>query len=129
MNCCRNTCAYLAVIIGLVAGIILGVLYAFGFVATGVIFWAYLLFGVLGILLAPLYASASNSGCGACFCRLRNLFYTASIGAVILAAVGLIVSALTSAIATAIVLGLATVFVVMELVSVVCVTDCSCDIG
>ena len=54
MNCCRLNCTLLAVLVGVLAGVLVGVLYAFGLVATGVIFWAYLGIGVLGLLFVCL---------------------------------------------------------------------------
>ena len=127
MNCCRCECAYLSVIIGIIAGVIIGALYALGFVATGIIFWALLAIGVAGIFLTPIYA-ASNvyQGGERCFCNYRKVLLTASVGTVVTAAAGLIVAGLTSTIATAMLLGLATFFAVMLLVVVICLSRCMC---
>ena len=123
MNCCRNQCGYGAAIIAILAGVALGVLYALGFVSTGIIFWAYLGIGVLGMLLAPLYAAV---GCR-CFCGFRRLYLAAAIGTVITAVAGLIVAAVGGVVAIAVVLGIATFAVVLLLGTVVCVTECLCE--
>ena len=127
MNC-RCECAYLSVIIGIIAGVILGALYALGFVATGIIFWVFLAIGLAGVFLAPLYAA--NDSCingDRCFCTYRRILFAAAIGAILTAAAGLIVAALTSTIATAIVLGLATFFSVTLVGSLVCLARCLCN--
>jgi len=123
MACCRMNCAYLSAIIGILAGVVLGILYAFGFVPTGIIFWVYLATGILGVLLAPLYAFLDHDGC---FCNYRGLILTATVGNIITAAVGLLVAPVAPVAVTAIVLGLATVFLVAFLVSVLCITNCLC---
>lgn len=128
MNCCRCECAYLSVIIGIIAGVLLGVLYALGFVATGIIFWVYLAIGLAGVFLAPIYAANGSCQIGEkCFCEYRRILLATSGGAILTAAVGLIVSALGSIIATAIVLGIATFFAVALLVSVICLAKCLCN--
>lgn len=123
MACCRMNCAYLAAIAGILAGVVLGVLYAFGFVPTGIVFWVYLATGILGVLLAPLYAFQDHDNC---FCGYRGLILTATVGSIVTAAVGLLVAPIAPVAVTAIVLGLATVFFVALLVSVLCLTNCQC---
>lgn len=127
MNCCKNNCIYTSVIIGVIVGIILGVLYGFGLVSTGIVFWAYLVFGVLGVLLAPIYASGSSCRENErCFCGLKGLVLTSVLGTVIAAALGLILVPIVPTVVTAIVLGLATLFAVMLIISAVCLTNCNC---
>ena len=128
MNCCRCDCGYLAVIIGIIAGVVLGVLYSLGFVATGIIFWVLLAVGLAGVFLAPIYAGSDTCINGdRCFCSYRRLLLVAAVGAIVTAAAGLIIAALASTIATAIVLGLATFFSVMLVASVVCLARCLCN--
>ena len=126
--CCRNECAYISIILGIVSGVALGVLYALGFVATGIIFWVYLAVGLAGILLLPFYVSLNvgyeNKNCG---CNYKNLIIIGSVGAIITAAVGLIIELIAPTIAVAIVLGLATFFVAFLLVTAICVTNCLCN--
>ena len=126
MNCYRNNCACTAIIAGIIAGVILGVLYAFGVVSTGIVFWAYLLIGVLGLLLAPIYSDISSRGNRGCFCGYRYLYFLATVGVVITAAVGLAVATVAPLAVVAIVLGLATLSVVAELITVICITNCLC---
>lgn len=123
MACYRMNCAYLAAFIGILAGVVLGVLYAFGFVPIGIVFWVYLATGILGVLLAPLYAFLDHDGC---FCSYRGLILAATVGSIVTAAVGLLVAPIAPVAVTAIVLGLATVFFVALLVSVLCLTNCQC---
>ena len=128
MRCSRCECAYLSIIIGIVAGVLLGVLFALGFVATGIIFWALLAIGILGVFLAPLYAA--NTACpGAeqCFCNYRKILLATSAGAIVTSAAGLIVAPLGVAVATAIILGLATFFAATQLVSTICLASCLCN--
>ncbi|MBQ2932554.1 MAG: hypothetical protein IJE62_06940 [Clostridia bacterium] len=128
MRCSRCECAYLSIIIGIVAGVLLGVLFALGFVATGIIFWALLAIGVAGVFLAPLYAA--NTACPGteqCFCNYLKIFLTASAGTIVASSAGLIVAPLGSIVATAIILGLATFFAVTQLVSTICVAKCLCN--
>lgn len=128
MNCCRNNCVYLAIIVGILAGVALGVLSALGFVSTGVIYWVYAVIGVLGILLSPLYAQIRerNNGEG-CFCYYRRLILTAAIGTIISSVVGLILSGIAGTITLAIVAGVSTLFLGILLVSVLCLSACICS--
>lgn len=127
MSCCRNECAYLAVIIGIIAGVILGVLYSFGFIGVGVIFWAYLAIGIAGVFLSPIYAFLDNACRGSkCFCGNKIILLVAVVGTIITAATGLIVAGIASTVVLSIIIGLATFFVVMLLVAIICVTRCIC---
>lgn len=127
MGCFKTSCGCVSLVAGVIAGVILGVLYALGFVTTGIIFWAYLAIGVLGILLSPIYASgASYKGDDRCFCVYRIMILTAAVGTIVSSAVGLVVAGLTSLVATAIVLGVATLFPVTLLSLVICLTNCMC---
>ena len=123
MTCCRMNCAYLSAIAGILAGVVLGILYAFGFISIGIVFWVYLATGILGVLLAPLYAFQDHDNC---FCSYRGLILAAAVGSIVTAAVGLLVVPIAPVAVTAIVLGLATVFFVALLVSVLCITNCLC---
>ena len=127
MSCSRCECAYLSIIIGIIFGVLLGVLYSLGYIATGVIFWAYLLFGVLETFISPLYAFIGERDCfGKCFCNYNTLFLVALAGTIITAAAGLIVVPFASVVATAIALALSTFFTVMLIVLVFCLTKCIC---
>ena len=126
MDCCRSNCTFISVIIGIIAGVILGVLYALGFVSTGIVFWVYLVIGVLGVLLSPLYASNASCKGAKCFCKNRVLILVSALGAIIASAAGLIVVPLASTVVVGIVLGVATLFTVMLISSVVCVVNCLC---
>ena len=125
MHCCRLTCTWLAALIGVLAGVLVGVLYALGFVATGLIFWAYLGIGVLGLLLTPIYATgvSCDGKCG-CFARFRTAILVGAIGTIVTAALGLIVAPVAAVLAVAIVLGVATLFAVLLLATLVCLTEC-----
>lgn len=128
MSCCRGECAYLAVLTGIVAGVLLGVFYALGFVATGIIFWLYLLVGLAGVFLSPLYAAKAGRPTGEnCFCGYRVPFLVAAAGTIIASAAGLILAALTSAVAIAIALSVATFFAVVLVVLTICLTNCICE--
>ncbi len=128
MNCFRYNCVCLSLITGILAGVILGVLYALGFVATEIVFWAYLAVGVAGVLLSPVYAARSAcEGIGRCFCNYKNLILAGAIGTIVAAVVGLIVAPIASTTVVAIVLGLTTFFAVVLLVSVICLVTCLCD--
>ncbi|MBO5928770.1 MAG: hypothetical protein J6Q42_01995 [Clostridia bacterium] len=116
----KNNCSCTAVIVGILAGVILGVLYGLGFVPVGVVFWAYLLLGAAAVLLAPIYASVSP-----CFCSLRSLFFTAALGTVVAAAVALLTVGIVGLILSAILTGIATFFAVFLLITVVCISACS----
>ena len=123
MNCCRNSCVYPAVIIAILAGVALGVLYSLGFVATGILFWAYLGVGVLGLFALPVYALANCR----CYCQYRNALLTGAIGTLVTAAIGLIVAAVADTIVVAITVGVATFFVVLLLGILVCLANCICE--
>lgn len=123
---CRCNCAYASIIIGILSGVILGVLYALGFVGTGIIFWIYLAMGVLGALLSPVYSGSASCREGRCFCRFRTLILASVIGTLISSAVGLIVAPVAATVAVAVLLGVATLFAVMLIVSALCLTDCNC---
>ena len=123
MDCCGYRCGWLSVIVAILAGVLLGVLYALGTVATGVLFWAYLLFGVLGLLLTPLYAGVQCR----CFLRNRALLLAAGIGTVVTAAAGLLLAPVAGVVVLGIVVGLATAFVTLLLGAVVCLASCLCD--
>ena len=125
MNCCRNSCVYPAVIAAIVAGVILGVLYALGFVTTGVLFWAYLGIGVLGLFALPVYGATNNR----CYCQHRVALLAGAIGTVLAAAVGLIVAFVAGAIAIAVAVGVATFFAVLLLGLLVCLANCVCERG
>ena len=128
MSCCRCDCAYWAIIISIIAGVILGVLYSFGFIATGIVFWVYLAIGVIGIFASPIYASFSTGGCiERCFCNNRRFLLIAAVGAIIAAVVGLIVAAIAPTIVVAIVIGIATFFAVLLLGVVTCISKCICN--
>ena len=127
MSGCRCECAYLSVLIGIIAGVALGVLFSLGFVATGIIFWLLLIVGFAGVFLAPIYAAnegrRANEGC---FCNIRRPFIIAAVGAIITAVLGLILSSFAPVIAIAIVLGFAVFFAVMLVVLVICNLNCIC---
>ena len=123
--CSKYNCPYIAAIVALVAGVVLGVLYALGFVVTGIIFWAYLGIGVAALLLGPVYAtSVTCEGSCQCFGANRNVFLASAIGTVVTALAGLIVAPIASVTVVGIVLGLATFFVVWLLGTIVCLMNC-----
>ena len=125
---CRNGCQFVAVIVGIIAGVVLGILNFAGFVATGIIFWAYLLIGVLGVFALPLYAIQNSSVCIArCVCSLKTIYTIAALGTVLSAAVALIVAAIGTPVVVAILTGVATFFVVFLLILVICLTRCVCN--
>ncbi len=126
MDCGRSNCTFISVIIGIIAGVLLGVLYSLGFVSTGIIFWVYLIIGVLGVLLSPIYAANASCKSAKCFCKNRVLVLVSALGAIIASAAGLIVAPFASTVVVGIVLGLATLFTVMLISSVVCVVNCQC---
>ena len=125
---CRNGCQFVAVIVGIIAGVILGILNFADLLATGLIFWVYLLIGVLGVFVLPLYALQNSNVCSArCVCGLKTIYTIAALGTVLSAAVALIVAGIGPAIAVAILTGIATFFVVFLLILVVCLTRCVCN--
>ncbi len=126
--CCRDDCVYLATITGIVSGVVLGVLYSLGFIATGIIFWVLLLIGVAGLFLAPVYALIANGEDEKrCVCANRRLGIVGSVGAIIASAVGLIIEFIAPVIAVAIVIGVAVLFAVIVLVSLICIAKCACE--
>ncbi len=126
MNSNRCNCYLISAIIGILAGVVLGVLYSLGFVLTGIIFWAFLAFGVLSLLVSPLYEGDASYGCDECFCRLRQGFLVYQIGTLLLSAVGLIIAPFAPVLAVAIILGIATFFAVSLLSLHVCLVNCVC---
>ncbi len=127
MDCCKSNCIFASVIAAIISGVILGVLYSLGFVATGIIFWAFLAIGVGTALLLPLYTIRGNCADGnRCVCSYRRTLTVASIGTIIAAAVGLIVP-ITSTIVTAIVVGIATFFAALTVFSALCFARCLSD--
>lgn len=128
MSCCRCECAYLAIIVSIILGVILGVLSAFGLIATGIIFWAYLAIGVIGILASPIYAGINGTGCvESCYCSNRIFLLVAAIGAIIAAIVGLVVAPIASVTVLAIAVGIASFFAALVLGAVVCISKCMCN--
>lgn len=126
MTSCRPQCTSVAIIVGILSGVILGVLYALGFIFTSIIFWAYLAIGVAEVLLAPIYANNRNL-CTDCFCNQFSLITIAAVGTILLAAIGLIIENIVSVTAVAIIFGLASFFVVSLLALLICVAICRCD--
>ena len=127
MNCCRYNCVYLSVIIAILAGIALGVLYALGFIATGVVFWVYLTTGILALLLLPVY---SNGDCNrtecTCIGNYRGVIIATAIGTIVAAAVALFVVPIASVVVASILLGVATFLVAFLLGVIVCLANCFC---
>ena len=124
MNC-RCNCGYLALLAGIFAGIIVGVLYTLGFVGTGIVFWVYLALGILGLLLTPLYAlTACSTECARCFARYRWPIVLSAIATVVTGALGLILAPLATVTVLAIVLGVATLFAVLFLGILICLLNC-----
>ncbi len=121
MTCCQNNCSYAAVILGILAGVAVGVLYALGFVTVGVLLWVYLTLGVAAVLLSPVYAALSP-----CFCVYRTAFLIGAFGAIVAAAVSFFTVGIAPLALFAVILGIATLFVVFTLVTAVCITACSC---
>ena len=126
MSCCRCEC--LSVVIGIIAGVILGILSFAGFVSTGVIFWVLLAFGLFETLLAPIYGFLNQDACDErCFCSYRRLLTFAAVGAIITSVIGLIIAGLGFPIVLAIVVGLSVFFSVMLLVALICLARCACQ--
>ncbi len=126
MTSCRPQCTSVAIIVGILSGVILGVLYALGFIFTSIIFWAYLAVGVAEVLLGPIYAN-NKTLCTDCFCSQFSLITIAAVGTILLAAIGLIIQNIVTITATAIIFGLASFFVVSLLALLICVAICRCD--
>ena len=120
MNCQRNTCVWLSLIIGIIAGVLFGVLYSQAIIPIGIVFWFYLAFALLGLLLYPLYPAPG------CVCRYKVLLLTATIGSIVSSIIGQILFFTASATAIAIVLSFATLFAFMQAVSLVCLLGCHC---
>lgn len=128
MLCCKCDCGYLSIIAGIIAGVVLGILYSFGLIATGIIFWTFLAIGLAGVFLAPLYSTRNFSAeRDRCFCGHRRLILITSIGTIISAALGLILAPIASAVVVAIVLGFATAFSVALIVALICLARCLCN--
>lgn len=123
MNCGRNSCVYPALIAGILAGVVLGLLYAFGYVAANVLFLAYFGIGVLGLFALPVY----GLGGGRCYCKYRRALLTGAIGTVVTAAIGAILAAVADTVVVAIAVGVATLFVVLLLGILVCLANCLCE--
>ncbi len=124
MTCCQNNCSYAAVILGILAGVAVGVLYALGFVTVGVLLWAYLSLGAAAVLLSPVYAALSP-----CFCVYRTVFLIGAFGAIVAAAVAFFTVGIAPLALFAVILGIATLFAVLTLITAVCITACSCRNG
>ena len=128
MCCNRENCACTALIVAILVGVALGILYALGFIATGVIFWVYLGLGTLSVLLAPIYAGdGTRSGSCRCACRYRRWLLGAAVGTIISAAIGLLVIGSVGVVAASILVGIATLFVVFLLGILICLTNCLCE--
>lgn len=128
MSCNRVNCACVALVVAILAGVVLGVLYSLGFVATGILFWAYLALGGLSILLSPLYAAEGTRGAGCrCACRYRRWLLGAAVGTVLSAGIGLLVATVAGVIVISIFVGIATFFAAFLLGIVICLTNCLCD--
>ena len=121
MTCCQNNCSYAAVILGILSGVAVGVLYALGFVTVGVLLWAYITLGAAAVLLSPVYAALSP-----CFCVYRTVFLTGAFGAIVAAAIAFFTVGIAPLALFAVILGIATLFVVLSLVTAVCITACNC---
>lgn len=125
MSDCKCSCAYISVIVGIIAGVVLGILSAMGMISTGVIFWAYALIGVGGIFLTPIYSLLNSMGSSRrCFCSYRVKLLIASIGTIIAAVVGLILAFTAGITAISIVVGISTFFTVTLLGLIVCLALC-----
>lgn len=128
MTCNRENCACVALIVAILAGVALGILSALGFVTAGIIFWAYLALGALGILLAPIYSTdGTREGNCRCGCRYRQLLLGAAVGTILSATVGLLVAAIAGVTVLSIIIGVATLFATFLLGIVICLTKCLCE--
>ena len=128
MSCNRENCACVALIVAILAGVAVGILYALGFVPTGVTFWAYLALGALSVLLMPVY-TADNTGernCR-CSCRYRRWLLGAAVGTILSAAVGLLVTGIAGVVVASILVGIATLFAAFLLGITICLTNCQCE--
>ncbi len=125
MSNCKCDCSYISIIAGIIFGVILGVLSAFGYVAPVITFWVYLAIGVAGIFFTPIYGLLDSlRGSEYCFCSYRNILLIASAGTIIAAGAGLIIALIDSLIAIAVAIALATLFAVTLLHSVICLAKC-----
>ena len=128
MACCKNECACLSIIIGIVAGVILGILYTLGFVSTGIVFWAYIAIGIVGAFISPIYAmNECARESRQCFCGCQKFLLVSIIGTIIVSSIGLIVAAPASTVVVAIVLGVATLFTAMLISGVIFLANCLCN--
>ena len=118
MNC-RCSCEYASIIGSIIAGVVLGILYALGFVSLGVVFWVYLLVGILGVLLAPIYSACAGRR-DMCSCRTPRAGVVSGLITIALSAVGLILAPVASTVVLAIVLGVTTAFAATVILSSAC---------
>ena len=92
------------------------------------VFLIYLIAGIAGVFLVPLYGILRNcTGESNCFCRFNKVLQIALIGTIITAAAGLIIANIASVSTVAIVLGVSTFFTVLVLGTLLCYTKCICN--
>ncbi len=128
MSCNRENCACVALIVAILAGVVLGILYALGLVPIVTVLWAYLGLGALSVLLTPVYtADEARDGNCRCACRYRRWLLVAAVGTILSAAVALLVTGIAGVVVAAILVGIATLFAAFLLGITICLTNCLCE--
>ncbi len=126
--CCYNSdCLCLTIVLSIIAGVLLGILFGLGFITASPVFLIYLITGIAGVLLVPLYGILRSCTGEGSFCRLNRVLQIGLIGTVITAAAGLIIAGIASLSTVAIVFGVSTFFIVLTLGTLLCYAKCICN--
>ena len=127
-----NDCGcLLALVIGLFIGVILGVVYFFGFLPTiALAIWALIVLAAVFLVLLVLVGAFGNGKVARCICGNGNCLLAGIIGTIILGIIALAVGVATATIATAIIVGLfglfATLFIIALIILVMCIIEANC---
>ncbi|MBR2744242.1 MAG: hypothetical protein IKE01_02960 [Clostridia bacterium] len=137
-NCgCKKSnltaCEFIGVILSLVAGVAVGILFAFGFIPIALNFITIaLVFSVvtIGILIFSLFTANVVKGNNAfykCACKYAKLLLAGSIGTFLSTTISAIIGVTVFTIPATIFVALAAFFFVMMITALICLISCIID--
>lgn len=121
---CKCNCSYIAVIVAIVLGFVLGTVAFFGFIPTTPAIIVMIAIGLAGLFFAPIYQLlGSISNTYDCFCSYAQPLLVASIGTIVASVLSFILfGADVAAVVPFIFFAIAVFFAVLLIGIVVCLT-------